>query len=93
MQHTCPTCKGSKEIEIIVHMDGKADTCKIDCVDCDGTGKVDDDGLLEIDFEKNMWCTCKKSDDNIIFYDDGEHPEISKHHYRHGACGKVVQIG
>ena len=94
MMHICPKCKGTKEIELTVHMDGKVDKCKIDCVDCDGTGEVDDDGLAEIEYEKNMWCKCKNPNmDNIIFYDDGEHSEIHKHHYRHGTCGKVVQIG
>lgn len=43
--------------------------------------------------DDSKWCSCKTpSYDNMKFYDDGEHPELYKHHYR-CQCGKIYQIG
>ena len=94
MKHTCPTCKGTGEQTITVHMDGKSEEMAIECTTCDGTKEATDEDLELLEFEKNMWCTCENKDNSdVVFYNDGEHSQIHKHHYRHGACGKVIQIG
>jgi len=47
----------------------------------------------EMEKEKELWCSCPEQDGSIDYYQDGEHPELDKHHYRHRKCGKIVQIG
>lgn len=93
--HKCPKCKGSKQIEISVSVFGSNDAptkTKIDCVHCNGTGEVTDIQLEAIEYENNMWCKCE-DDHGSKYYDDGEHPEIHKHHYRCKKCKQVTQIG
>ena len=73
--------------------DKEGTTTELDCVVCDGTGEIDEETAEMAEFEKNMWCECGNPSEGVDFYDDGEHPEISKHHYRCQDCGGVVQIG
>ena len=65
------------------------------CVVCDGTGEIDQETADMVEFERNMWCECEKQKKKhyTVFYEDGEHPEIYKHHYRCPFCDGVVQIG
>lgn len=39
-----------------------------------------------------LWCVCEDKD-GVTHYEDGEHPYLWKHHYRHNGCGRIVQIG
>ena len=91
-KHTCPGCKGGK-INVTVHSMGQMTSVELDCIWCNGAGKVTDSRLQAYYDHKNMWCECKGDDLDIQYYADGEHPSLSKHHYRHRKCGKVVQIG
>ena len=92
--HTCPSCTKGK-ITITMEEWGKPETKTetiMNCLDCDGSGEVSQEDLDDIEYEKNMWCKCD-GDTPTKFYDDGVHPEISKHHWRCKPCGKVKQIG
>lgn len=43
--------------------------------------------------DDNKWCSCDEPDfENSTFFDDGEHEELYKHHWR-CSCGKITQIG
>ena len=94
--HACTTCKGTKEQEITVntHEDGKwkKHVSKIKCCTCDGTGQLTQKQIDFIEWEKKQWCKCK-GETGTRFYDDGEHPECDKHHYRCTTCGLIKQIG
>jgi len=65
---------------------------QITCVVCDGTSQVSKRTLERIEFEKNMWCKCDH-ETGTKYYDDGQHPEIHKHHWRCTSCKQVKQIG
>lgn len=95
MMKTCPTCKGKKEqtIKVVtVGVKDSDDSFKMKCSDCNGTGVVNKEQSELIDFRNNMWCECE-DDHGVVFYDDGVHPEIEKHHYRCKKCNKVTQLG
>ena len=93
----CTECEdGKMTIEMFEGFPRKGEEgtkTEIDCVICDGTGEIDEETAEMVEFEKNMWCECGNPSEDVDFYDDGEHPEISKHHYRCRDCGAVVQIG
>lgn len=96
---TCPKCKGKKEMEVICHqiIDGKKDEghrFTMECVTCHGMGKITNSYLNAI---RGFWCKCEIPPEHekgeIIFYNDGEHPDVQKHHYRCAKCKRVVQVG
>lgn len=41
---------------------------------------------------EDLWCQCDGIKDPK-YWDDGEHPDLYKHHWRCGDCEKIVQIG
>jgi hypothetical protein len=89
----CPQCNDGK-MTITVHQIGqKADSVKIDCIHCDGTGEIDQQTADLIEEEKNMWCKCDNPSEWPKHYKDGEHPDLYKHHYRCTNCDGVQQIG
>jgi hypothetical protein len=91
----CTICKGTgkQKVSFVVWGSGKpAEISEQNCIGCDGTGNMTAHMKEVIDYERNMWCKCGK-DYGVTFYKDGQHPEISKHHYRCKKCKKVVQIG
>lgn len=97
---TCPSCEGKKTITMVMtsvfskpedRTEGKSTT--ITCVTCDGKGTVSPAMAKQLEEEMAMWCECEEPSKQTDFYDDGEHPELSKHHYRCQKCKGVVQIG
>ena len=44
--------------------------------------------------DDSKWCSCEHQNrfDNAKYFDDGEHEEVYKHHWR-CQCGKILQIG
>ena len=44
-------------------------------------------------FMNGEWCNCEQQTDDVVFFDNNEHPIVRKHHYRCPNCGKVVQVG
>ncbi len=97
--NVCPKCEGKKTMSITVsygwpgHETKPSETSEQRCVHCNGTGEVSDEDLEVINYEDNMWCECGNKNDAVDFYEDGEHPEIHKHHYRCRNCKGVAQIG
>jgi len=93
---TCPACQGSAKQTITVHqivenvMTVKDE--KVTCVWCNGEGKLSSDRIAIYMMYAEMWCKCH-GETPTVFYKDGEHPDLFKHHYRCGVCGKVKQIG
>jgi hypothetical protein len=90
--HICPGCKEGK-IDVAVHNAGSITHIKLDCTWCLGIGKLDDDRLQDYKEFHNVWCRCDNVGHNVKHYEDGVHPDMRKHHWRHTVCGKVVQIG
>jgi|WetSurSiteA1Bulk_404760.scaffolds.fasta_scaffold03388_10 hypothetical protein len=99
----CPVCNGAGKQTITfteVEADEKtglliakkAPSFQIDCVWCKGKGIVTPKEKKVHTYYKTIWCECLE-DHGVKFYDDGEHPQLSKHHYRCKKCGKVTQIG
>ena len=70
----------------------KMESTTISCVHCEGTGTLTPEQKDVLDYEENMWCKCKEHH-GVNYYEDGEHPDIHKHHYRCRSCKKVTQIG
>ncbi len=91
----CPQCDGHKVINVMIHDEhGKVYTEQLPCVTCDGHGKVSAPAMRAYYAMQAAWCRCDDVGDNIQFYDDGQHPQCHKHHYRHEpGCGGIVQIG
>jgi len=95
----CTVCKGTGKMSLTVthgwpgDKDAVEEVSEIDCVWCDGTGEIDKQTAKEIEYEQTMWCECGKGSENPVFWDDGEHDEIGKHHWRCKYCDGVVQIG
>ena len=87
-RHECPSCKGTGKTTLR----SNTDIVELTCFTCEGIGTVSQAELDYLEWEKNQWCNCDESED-VIFYDDNEHPECAKHHWRHKDCGKIVQIG
>ena len=97
VMNICPTCKGKRTVTVTAHNFEKGKfvaqkPVEMKCVVCNGIGGVTDAQLKALKEYESMWCTCKVQEP-VQFYDDGEHPDLRKHHYRHRTCGKVVQIG
>lgn len=88
----CLCCKGSGEQILSVHENGKVTPFKMNCVWCDGKGKMTDEEHEDYLYEQNMWCKCKV-ETGTRYYENGEHSKIHKHHYRCTKCKKVKQIG
>ena len=88
----CPKCNGTGKLTITVNSAEFTGPMELACVYCDGSGKVAHLRALSIVQQEAMWCSCKEPGEPV-FYDDGVHPEIHKHHYRCQNCGMVLQIG
>jgi hypothetical protein len=92
----CTACKNGVQTitECFPFDDDREDEeFEIDCVVCDGVGRISEAEKKAIDEHQADWCKCKNIDGTVDFYDDGEHPKCSKHHYRHRKCGGIFQIG
>jgi hypothetical protein len=94
----CPCCKGGKVqhltgVEVTVKGTQEMPPVDISCVWCNGTGEVGPEVIREHRFYSTMWCKCGNPSGKTVFFNDGEHTEISKHHYRCYDCKKVTQIG
>ena len=98
LQYPCPCCQGAK----VQHVTGTEVTAEgtrqlepvdIPCVWCDGQGLVGAKGLLQHQAYQALWCRCDHPSGKTVFFNDGEHPDLSKHHYRCYDCKRVTQIG
>jgi len=95
MGNKCPNCKGTGKVEITVRNWGDPKPTQVtilNCYDCDGTGEVDQAELEAYNYEKNMWCKCKKSPGSH-YVKDNVHARVTKHHWRCDDCNKVTQVG
>lgn len=97
---TCPSCKGKGTITVTAKMltEGKwvdQEPVIMTCMRCEGkkvVNKKEQEALNKL--QEEFWCKCGGNAlRDSRYYDDGEHPELSKHHYRCRTCGKVTQIG
>jgi hypothetical protein len=101
--HECPSCKGSGKLEIRGEIRGQLDApvtiTEINCISCEGLGRISQEQLEYLEWEANQWCKCEVHvydmylQGDVVFFDDGEHLDCYKHHWRHEECGKIVQIG
>lgn len=92
----CEGCGGVGKMTTIIskfkHGETVETVVNMNCYHCDGKGKVDEKkNEFFINYRK-LWCKCEEEHDTH-FYDNYEHPELDKHHYRCSNCEKVVQIG
>ena len=92
--HECPSCKGSGKLKICSSMglNEPVITTEINCISCEGQGRISQEQFEYLKWEAEQWCQCDDNDDDV-YYDDGEHPDCFKHHWRHRECGKIIQIG
>ena len=94
----CTVCKGKGKQTIKsqnLTVDGWEALSPVDvpCLWCDGTGEMTPEEEERLRVYSEMWCKCVNPSGDTNFYDDGEHPEVTKHHYRCADCGKVTQVG
>lgn len=91
----CTVCQGTGKQTVSYSEYGSGKPPEISeqtCYWCKGTGTMTPTMKAVYEAYVNMWCSCKEKH-GVIFYDDGEHPNLSKHHYRCKKCKRVVQIG
>lgn len=95
----CTVCKGTKVIQLTVHdyskmfVKGDApEVSEIKCVQCDGTGEMDQDQLDQLEWERAQWCRCTVHFGST-FHDDNTRDICSKHHYTCNCCGLITQVG
>ena len=86
----CHHCDGTGILNITVHEGPTVENVTLDCVFCNKTGELTQE---QLDEENNFWCKCGNKSGITMFYEDGEHPEVTKHHVRCGDCLKVTQVG
>jgi len=89
----CPSCKGSGKITFEIEemfSDNPVTKSILDCILCDGTGDALEDDIKRL---HSFWCKCSNPSNQTRFYNDNEHPDCSKHHYRCLDCGRVIQTG
>jgi len=89
----CTACKGTKTIELTIYEAGTKSVMRITCVTCNGLGTISAAAAKEME---EFWCRCPNLNyetDDVRYFEDGEHPQCEKHHYRHMTCGRVVQVG
>ena len=90
----CPKCKNGK---MTIHLVNDNTDMEIDCIHCEGTGKLTDERIAQIEandkWMKENMCHC---DDSTF----GSYPEdgecdcgMYKQHVHCGGCGKISQIG
>ena len=96
----CPVCKGTGKMQIkMITLGSKApaEVSNINCIHCDGRGKVSKEEAREIqdliDYDKKMWCKCGNPSKRSNYHPDGKGKWVTKHHYTCADCGKVTQIG
>lgn len=96
----CPHCNGTGTIELTIIYQGDGPTTRKvipqQCDTCNGTKTVtrarQQSYAREKAYCEQMWCRCE-GDVDVEYFEDGEHEEIEKHHWRCKSCGKVRQIG
>jgi hypothetical protein len=94
--HVCPVCQGTGKQTVTVTefgSDKPTDSFEMNCIGCDGTGKVNDNTLRMIEYERNMWCQCETDYGSHYVPDDTKNAAVNKHHYVCNKCGKVTQVG
>lgn len=91
----CPQCKGRSTVALTVTTCGQKGEEKIDlpCPACKGLGSVSLAEKKIYEAQLAMWCRCGNPSGDVDFFDDGEHPDMYKHHYRCKDCGKITQVG
>lgn len=94
----CPACDGTGKMSIkFMEFSSKGvktnPPVAIDCIWCKGIGTVDKKQLAEMESYAKMWCKCDNPSEEADLSEDGEHPDLIKHHWRCSNCGKVKQIG
>jgi RecJ-like exonuclease len=81
-------------LDVTVHDGGDTSKIELTCITCDGHGKVTAPKMRAFYAMKAAWCRCDEVGDNVRYYDDGQHPDCTKHHWRHEpGCGLIVQVG
>jgi len=88
----CPRCHGKGKMEVTVH-GSDAGGFTMDCISCDGAGKVTKREAAAMEAEAALWCSCGNPSEETTYVDDHESPVVDKHHWVCNDCGKVVQIG
>lgn len=94
----CLACSKG-QMKIIFSEFGKEgkDITFIDCVICNGTGKISDELNQELIEEKDSWHnddTCAMHNGNAKYVPDNTQGALcSKHHWICVGCDKIVQVG
>lgn len=90
---TCPQCKGDKQITVTVSEFGKSGdhSFKMDCITCNGAGKVTAEQARAHKAMADAWCTCDEPGDPD-YHPDGN-DICGKHCYTCSNCGKILQVG
>jgi len=89
----CPNCKGSGKVTGTYIEDDKEEKFPCKCYRCMGKGTIT---KAENDAYKAMMdamCSCDNPSEEATFYDDGQHPNCSKHCWVCNDCGKIKQVG
>lgn len=85
----CPKCKSTGKLPIEVHEAGKpSQITELECVYCDGKGKMTDAELKRHNELEAMWCSCGNPSGDAYPYDYG-----NCHGWNCADCHKVIQTG
>ena len=90
----CIKCKGKGQATLNVYSEeASPKSFEIDCVHCDGSGRMTNIEIKQTQWFDLQWCKCDFTPNETRYYADGQHPDCDKHHYRCGTCGLITQIG
>lgn len=101
MDIPCPTCNATGNLTVhatTIDSNGSHphEPVELTCVSCKGKKTVPEAYGQALKEMNESWCECSRADQDrygVEFYDNGEHPDLHKHHYRCVSCKKIVQIG
>lgn len=84
----CPKCHGTGSLKVTVHEAGKpAVWVPLNCVYCDGRGRIDQPKLDEIKRGDAVWCRCGNPSGQFIHY------RLNTDIYDCRDCGGLLQTG
>lgn len=94
----CKSCKGTGKMvitatEITAAGAKEMPSVSIDCIRCNGSGEISAARQKQLEAQAALWCKCGNPSGNSQFFNDGEHPNCSKHCYVCEDCRKITQVG
>jgi len=92
----CPTCNGTGKTttKVITFGSNKEESFESTCFLCKGEKEVSEARVKQMEDSEKLWCKCKTTNNEVEYVEDNVADAlVSKHHWIHTKCKKLVQIG